>query len=123
MKKTVKKPVKKPASKRKPLVSKQPVGSFRVNVGGYGHQAEADRAAAEFLHPAVFRYQSVYFPLPENFGITAKITEAKVYAAINPDDPRTSHAIRLTIVAEGDTKKVNDWKTNVLARMRTKLLG
>ena len=114
------KKIEKKATKK--VAKKKEVG-FTVELGGYSNSWAAEKAAGEFLHPDIFRYQAVFFPLPSNFGIAAKIVKATPFELKTLTNPLELYGVRLVIQTAGDAKKVEDWKKNLMARLRTKVIG
>lgn len=87
-----------------------------VVLGGYGAQVHADRDAQEFLRPDVFQYKTAFFANPINFGVIAKVTQAKAIKLETPDSPLYPWGIAMTVSAKGI--KAQQWMTDFENRIR-----
>jgi hypothetical protein len=85
-------------------------------LGGYGTQVYAERDAQEFMRPDVFQYKTAFFANPINFGIEAKVTDAKAIKVEKPDSPLYPWGIKMTVSAKGD--KAANWMTDFENRIR-----
>ena len=96
---------------------------FVLTVGGYSNMPMAERAVYEFMNTDIFRYQAVFYPNPQNFGITARVVAAKV-VDLGKRAPSIlePYAIAVTFTADGDATKRAQWRTAMESRLRTRLI-
>ena len=87
------------------LVSKK----IGVKLGGYGHEAGAQQAAQEFLHPNVFQYQSALFPDPRTHRVTVLMAEAKAINLGAQSNPLYPWGVKLQLEVTGAKVKVDSW--------------
>lgn len=79
----------------------------KIVMGGYGHKAAAEAAAADFLRPSVFVYQSAYFPSPVQFDVEVVITNAKAVELKKPTVPLYPWTVEMTVSVKG--KRAQGW--------------
>jgi hypothetical protein len=112
--------------KQKAKKEDQPAASdrdFTLDIGGYGHEHSAKLACGEYMHPGIFRYQAPYFPRPEDYGVTAKITNAVPLKLEKPATPLYPYAVIITLHVEGPDDKCKQWRDALEARNRARMVA
>lgn len=92
--------------------------SYTVVLGGYGHEAAAQRECQQFRHPNVFIYQSAIFPDPRTHGVEVKVTSVKPMKLVQPSSPLYPWGVELTLAIAGPSAKVAHWMNTFQARTR-----
>lgn len=107
------------AAARKPKVKAEvlPQNEAKILVGPYGTMPQAEREAAEYMHPQVFSYRSAIFPNPANYGVQVVMLSAtpKECADQNPLNP---YKIELHLRVEGALPKAMNWIQSLRNRAR-----
>ena len=86
-------------------------------LGGYGHEAGAQREADQFMHPNVFQYQSAIFPLPRDHGVKVEVEKAEPVELKSPASPLNPWGVALTLSVQGRNASV--WMKKFEDRIRT----
>lgn len=87
-----------------------------VIMGGYGYKAAAEAAAADFLRPSVFAYQTAIFPSPAQHGVDVLIKKAVAAEIVKPTTPLYPWSVELTIEVRG--AKAQGWMQSFKDRTR-----
>jgi hypothetical protein len=90
-----------------------------VILGGYGHEAAAQRECDQFMHPNVFTYQSAIFPDPRSHSVQVKVTRAVPVKLKQPSTPLYPWGVKLELMVEGKITKASAWCDKFDARIRT----
>lgn len=94
--------------------------SERVGIvlGGYGHEAGAQQAAQQFLHPNVFQYQSALFPDPRTHNVTVTMDKATALELKGETNPLYPWGVRLELEVAGPKGKVASWIQQFMNQIR-----
>jgi hypothetical protein len=83
----------------------------KIVMGGYGYKVAADAAAADFLRPSVFAYQSALFPQPDAHGVKVTIAKAtsRELKTAEQTSPLYPWAVDLDVEVVGPAAKAAAW--------------